>query len=188
MRFVVTGEWNRHRLLRLIMFFFLAYVLLFWVTNWIMYFQRMSLDPASVVTYYRGDAGAEFGRPPRPLGALAEASHMHLFAMGVLVMTLTHLVLFLPVSFRVKAALTLITFLSALLAEGAGWLVRYVHPAFAWLKVTSFITLQAALLGLVAALMAGIIRPGRNGFNDQNGRKSHPADAARAAVHSRQQA
>ena len=176
MRFVVTGEWNRHQLLRLIMFFFLVYVMFFWITNWIMYFERMSLDPGSVVSYYRGDPGAEFGRPPRPLGALAETSHMHLFAMGLLVMTLTHLVLFLPVSFRVKGTLTLVTFLSALFLEGSGWLVRFVHPVFAWLKVTSFLVLQLSLFGLVAALMAGIFRPGRNGYHDHNGRRPNAGD------------
>jgi hypothetical protein len=155
----------------LILFFFLVYVLFFWVTNWVIYFQKMSLDPASVVSYYRGDADMEFGRPPRPLGALAETSHFHLFAMGMLVMTLTHLVLFLPVSFRVKGTLTLITFLSALLTEGSSWLVRYVHPAFAWLKIAGFLVLQASLLGLVAALLAGVVRPGRNGFADHNGQR-----------------
>jgi hypothetical protein len=166
MRFVVTGEWNRNQLLRLILFFFLVYILLFWVTNWILYFQKMTLDPASIVTHYRGDPEAEFGRPPRPLGALAETSHFHLFAMGMLVMTLTHLILFLPVSYRVKGSLTLVAFLSALLNEGSNWLVRYVHPGFAWLKLSSFLVLQIAMFGLCVALMVGVIRPMRNGYAD----------------------
>jgi hypothetical protein len=176
LRFVVTGEWNRNQLLRLILFFFLVYILLFWVTNWILYFQKMSLDPASVVTHFRGDPDAEFGQPARPLGALAEVSHFHLFAMGVLVMTLTHLVLFLPVSLRVKGGLTLVTFLSALLNEGSSWLVRYSHPGFAWLKVTSFLVLQISLLGLLIALMIGILRPLRNGYADYNGRPGSMAN------------
>lgn len=164
MRYVITGEWNRNQLLRLVLFFFLVFILFFWVTNWLMYFSKMSLDPASVVSYYRGDPTNEFGQPPRPLSAIAETSHFHLFAMGVLVMTLTHLVLFLPVPGGVKAALTMITFLSALLDQGAIWLLRFVHPAFAWLKVGSFLVLQAALLGLLVALIVGVIRPGRNAY------------------------
>ncbi|HEX5132875.1 MAG TPA: hypothetical protein VFX92_10345 [Candidatus Krumholzibacteria bacterium] len=166
MRFVVTGEWNKNNLLRLILFYFLVFILFFWVTNWILYFQKMTLDPASVVAYFRGDPEAEFGRPPRPLGALAEMSHFHLFAMGVLVMTLTHLVLFVPVGARLKGSLTLATFSSALLNEGAGWLVRYVHPGFAWLKVASFLALQTSLLGLLAITMVGVLRPARNGYGD----------------------
>jgi hypothetical protein len=174
LRFVVTGEWNRHQLLRLILFFFLVYILLFWITNWILYFQKMSLNPASVVLYYRGDAGMEFGRPPRPLGALAETSHFHLFAMGMVVMTLTHLILFLPVSFRVKGTLTLVAFLSALFAESSSWLVRYVHPVFAWLKIASFLVLQTSLLGLVIALLFGVARPGRNAYSENGGNGGRP--------------
>ena len=70
MRYVVTGEWSKNDLLRLILGLFLVYVLLFWVTNWVLYFQKMTLDPASVVEYYLGDSEAEFGRPARPLGAV----------------------------------------------------------------------------------------------------------------------
>jgi hypothetical protein len=170
LRFVVTGEWNRNSLLRLILFFFLVFILFFWVTNWILYFQKMTLDPASVVSYYRGDPLAEFGQPPRPLGALAESSHFHLFAMGVLVMTLTHLVLFVPVSPRIKGTLTLATFLTALMSEGSNWLVRFVHPGFAVLKVTCFLLMQVSLLGLLIITMVGVLRPGRNEYAGSAGR------------------
>ncbi|HEU4364524.1 MAG TPA: hypothetical protein VFT13_03575 [Candidatus Krumholzibacteria bacterium] len=166
MRYVVTGEWTKNNLLRLILFFFLVFILFFWVTNWILYFQKMTLDPASVVSYFRGDPATEFGSPPRPLGALAESSHFHLFAMGVLVMTLTHLVLFVPVSARLKGSLTLLTFLSALLNEGSNWLVRFVHPGFAWLKVACFLLLQASLFGLIIITMIGVLRPARNGYGE----------------------
>jgi hypothetical protein len=169
LRFTVTGEWSRNDLLRLVLLLFLVYVALFWITNWLLYFQKMSLDPASVTAYYRGD-GTEFGRPPRPLGALAEVAHFHLFAMGMLVMTLTHLLLFLPVRPRTKAILVAVAFASALLDEGAGWLVRFVHPLFAWLKVGAFLLLQASLGGLVAALAFGVLRPGRNAYADGESR------------------
>ncbi len=173
MRFTVTGEWSRNDLLRLVLLFFLVYVALFWITNWILYFQKMTLDPASVVSYYRGDPAAEFGRGARPLGAMAEVAHFHLFAMGLLVMTLTHLLLFLPVAVRTKATLVSIAFASALLDEGSGWLVRFVHPAFAWAKVAGFLLLQASLLGLTIALFVGVLRPGRNAYTDgERGRKS----------------
>lgn len=172
MRFVVTGEWSRNDLLRLVLLLFLVYVLLFWVTNWILYFQKMTLDPASVVSYYLGDPAAEFGRPARPLGAMAEVAHFHLFTMGLLVMTLTHLLLFLPIAARTKALLVIIAFASAILDEGSGWLVRFVHPGFAWAKVAGFLLLQASLLGLTVAMMVGVVRPGRNAYSSGESRRS----------------
>jgi hypothetical protein len=141
-------------------------VALFWVTNWLMWTQKMDFTPTSVASYYRGDPLAEFGQPARPLGALAEQSHFHLFAMGVLVMTLTHLLLFLPIPVRIKGMLVVTTFVSALLDEGSSWLVRFVHADFAWLKIIAFFTLQASLLGLIVALFVGFLRPGRNAYKD----------------------
>ena len=65
--------------------------------------------------------------------------------------------------------LTLVTFLSALFHEGSGWLVRYVHPDFAWLKVVSFLVLQITLFGLLVALFVGVARPARNGYSGNGG-------------------
>jgi hypothetical protein len=166
MRFTVTGEWNKNAMLRMVLMFFLVYVLFFWVTNWAVWLTKMDLTPSSVSAYYRGDPEAEFGQPPRPVASLAEQSHFHLFAMGILVMTLTHLLLFLPTAIRVKATLIGITFGSALLVEACSWLIRFVSPGFAWVKIASFFVLQAALFGLVVALMIGVARPGRNAYKD----------------------
>jgi hypothetical protein len=154
-----TGEWRRQDLMRLILGLFLIYMLLFWVTNWVLWFTKFSFDPAAVAAYFRGDPANEFGAPPRPVEAMAEASHVHLFAMGMLLLTLTHLVIFLPLAMRVKGTLVVGTFLCALLEQGSGWLIRFGGAGFAWLKIGSFVALQVVLLGLLAALLAGVLRP-----------------------------
>lgn len=166
MRFVITGEWDRNTMLRVILLFFLVFVALFWITNWAVMITKPGLTPDSIAEYYRGDPEAEFGAPPRPWAALAEQSHTHLFAMGILVMTLTHLLLFLPTSPKLKGWLVVVTFVAALLSEGSTWLVRGVHADFAWLKLGAFLVLQASLLGLIVALLVGVARPGRNAYND----------------------
>lgn len=159
MRMLVSGEWRRQDLMRLILGLFLVYMLLFWTTNWILWLTRLSFDPQVVAAYYRGDPASEFGAPPRPIAAMAESSHVHLFAMGMLLLTLTHLVLFLPLPLRVKGTLVVGTFLTALSEQGAGWLIRFAGAGFAWLKIGSFLALQLLLLGLVVALLVGIARP-----------------------------
>jgi hypothetical protein len=166
MRFTVTGEWGRNDLLRLVLLMFLVFVTLFWITNWVLWFQKMTLAPSSVVSYFRGDPTAEFGQPRRPLGAMAEVSHFHLFAMGMLVMTLTHLLLFLPTSRSAKVWMVSVAFGSALLDEASSWAVRFLHPAFAWVKVGAFLLLQASLLAAIVALLWGVLRPVRNAYAD----------------------
>ncbi|HEY8495275.1 MAG TPA: hypothetical protein VIN04_15380, partial [Myxococcota bacterium] len=147
MRFVITGEWTRNRLLQTIVVAYCVYVALLWVTNALLYFQKMDLTPASVVSYYLGSE-EEF-REPRSFQGMLEISHFHLFAMGMLLLVMTHLMLFVPLAARTKAWLIALPFAAALLDEGAGWAVRFVHPGLAWLKVAGFLLLQASLAALV---------------------------------------
>jgi hypothetical protein len=155
-RFVVTGEWNRNRLLQAIIACYAVYVAALWVTNALLYFDKMSLAPSSVVSYYLGNE-AEF-RPARSYQGMLEIAHFHLFAMGMLLLVLTHLVLFVPVSVRTKVAMIVAPFASAALDEGGGWLVRFGSPSFAWLKVVGFLALQGSLGALIALSLWAVFR------------------------------
>jgi len=148
-RFVITGEWSRNRLLQTIVALYCIYVGGLWLTNALLYFSKMSLTPASVVLYYLGNE--EAFRSPRTYEGLLEVSHFHLFAMGMLLLVLTHLMLFVPLSGRIRAWRIVLPFAFALLDEGSGWLVRFASPHFAWLKIAGFLGLQASLAALVAA-------------------------------------
>jgi hypothetical protein len=107
----------------------------------------MSLWPSSVVEYFRGSE--EKFLEPRSLVGLLEQLHFHSFAMGILLLTLTHLLLFVPISSRIKAIGICTAFTAGIVGELAGWGVRYVHPAFAVVKVGAFVTLQGIVLWLM---------------------------------------
>ena len=123
------------------------YVAGLWVTNALLYFNKMSLTTSSVVEYYLGSD--ERFLSPRSYQGLLEVSHFHLFAMGMLLLVLTHLVLFVPVRNGVKAWLIAVPFGAALLDEGASWLVRYGHPVFAYAKIAGFLLLETSLAVLI---------------------------------------
>jgi hypothetical protein len=156
MRFVITGEWSRNRLLQTIVVLYSLYVGGLWLTNALLYFHKMGLTPESVVSYYRGNE--ELFLSPRSYQGLLEVSHFHLFAMGMLLLVLTHLMLFVPLANGLKAWLIVLPFAAAALDEGAGWLVRFVHPGFAWAKIAGFLLLQASLAALVAAALWAVFQ------------------------------
>ena len=156
MRFVITGEWSRNRLLQLIIVIFVIYVIGLWLTNALLYFQKMNLSYVSVTEYYLGSE--ERFLQPRSYQGMLEVSHFHLFAMGLLLLTLTHLMLFVPISPNLKAWLIIIPFFSALIDEGGGWLVRFVHPGFAYLKIAGFLALEISLAVLVVISLWSIFR------------------------------
>jgi hypothetical protein len=147
MRFVITGEWSKNRLLQLIIVIFVMYIAGLWLTNGLLYFNKMGLSYTSVTEYYLGSD--ELFLQPRSYQGMLEISHFHLFAMGLLLLTLTHLMLFVPIHSDLKAWFIIIPFTSAFVDEGAGWLVRFVHPLFAYLKIAGFLALEGSLAVLI---------------------------------------
>ncbi len=166
MRFFVTGEWTQNRLLQTIVTLYALYVAGLWLTNALLYFQKMSLSYESIVGYYLGSE--ERFLSPRSYQGLLEVSHFHFFAMGMLLLVLTHLMLFVPLRNGIKAWLIAIPFLSAFLDEGAGWMVRFVHPAFAYAKIAGFLLLQTSLAVLVAISLWAVFSGSQNNYRGGN--------------------
>lgn len=150
MKYMQNGGFQSHPLMRLTLLFTLFLLAAFWASNFALYFAHMNLSPQSVVSYFRG-SDAEY-RLPRTYQSMLEVSHMHLPMMALVVLLLTHLLIFTSFPQRAKAGFIVCAFAAALGSEAAGWLVRFVHPAFAWLKIVSFVLLQATIAFLLWAL------------------------------------
>jgi hypothetical protein len=173
LRFVVTGEWSRNQLLRLIIVLFLIFILGFCVINALLFFAHMSFSYDGVVAHYLGKPGPFGAAPiPRSYKVLLEVSHGHLFAMAILAMTMTHLLLFIPAPRRLKLLLVLTTFAAALLNEASGWLIRYVSPTFAYLKLAMFTLLELSLLAICLMLVVAIFAKWRNAYRDSDPREA----------------
>lgn len=156
MRFFVTGEQNRQLLINTLILMFLAYVALLWLSNGLMYFHHMDLSAESVITYYLGNE-AEFTQP-KSYQSLLEVSHFHLFAMGMLILTLTHLMLMTHLPTLLKVWLSTLIYTAAIADEAAGWLVRYAHPNFAYFKIGAFLLLESSLALLILAVIISLIQ------------------------------
>ncbi len=165
MRWVVTGEWSRNRLLQVIVLIYAVYVGILWLTNGLLYFNKMTLAPSSVAAYYLG-APEQF-TSPRTYQGLLEVSHFHLFAIGMLLLVMTHLMLFVPLSGRAKAWLISVPFFAGLLDEGASWMVRYGGEAFAIVKVAGFLLLQGSLAVLVVVSVWSVFTGSQENFEGE---------------------
>lgn len=144
------GNFRHHPLMRLTLSFTLIFLLGFWLTNFGMYFSKMDLSAQSVVDYYRGSESKFL--PARSFEGLVETSHFHLPMMALIVLTLTHLTIFVPLPNPIKVGIIVFSFVSAFGQESASWLVRYGHPVFAYLKIASFLILQTLILLMLLAL------------------------------------
>lgn len=161
MKYLQDGSHGIQPLMRLTLGLALVLLVGFWATNFAMYFSRMGLDAASVVAYYNGSE-ADF-TPARSAASMLETTHMHLPMMSLVLLLLTHLLIFVPLSRRSKVGLIIATFLFAILSESGGWLVRFVSPSLAPVKVVGFVGMQACLAFLLVTLAVSLLRPGSNG-------------------------
>jgi hypothetical protein len=157
MKYLERGGFQSQGLMRLTLNLSIVLLSLFWLTNLAIFVSRLGVTPASVASYYLGSE-ADF-RPPRTAGSMLEVTHAHLPVMALVMLLLTHLLIFAPYSKRTRVILIVTAFLSAALDEGAGWLVRFVHPGFAVVKLAAFVSLQGVLafllVGLALLLRAG---------------------------------
>lgn len=157
MRYLQDGSHHKQPLMRLSLGLTLVLLLGFWATNFAMYFSRMGLDPASVAAYYNGSE-ADF-TPARSAASMLETTHMHLPMMGLVLLLLTHLLIFVPLRGGWKRTIIVGVFAFAALSEGGGWLVRFVSPSLAVVKIAGFLGLQVALAFLLASLAVSLARP-----------------------------
>ncbi len=176
MKYMQDGGFQKNPMMRLSLGLTLALLLGFWVTNAAMYLTRMGLTSASVARYYNG-AEEDFS-PPRSAASMLETTHMHLPMMGLVLLFLTHLAIFVPSSRGTKTAFIVTAFAGAVAQEGGGWLVRFVSPALAPVKIAGFLALQGSILYLLAVLAVFLWRAGQR--SHPVGLALRPPDAAAA--------
>lgn len=161
MRFFISSDIRKNTLLKLIVLFTVIFFVFLWITNLLLYLQ-IGFSYESVVQYYLGSE-ADF-RPPRSFLGMLEEAHFHFFAMAIILVTLNHLILFTKISNFWKLILILSSFLSALGDIAGGWLIRYVSPEFAYLKIASLIVLQVSLAALMIIVIWFLY-----GYSDKKG-------------------
>lgn len=153
MRFFITKDLNRNFPLKLIVLFSLIFFIGLIITNFL-FMWKIGFTPGSVTEYYLGNP--DIFREPKSYGSLVEETHFHLFAMGIILMTLNHLMLFSNLDIRYKILIIVISFASCLLDISSSWLVRYISSSFSILKVSSMIIQQLFLLILIGVIANSI--------------------------------
>ncbi|HVY54290.1 MAG TPA: hypothetical protein VHC46_00885 [Thermodesulfobacteriota bacterium] len=164
MRFFISPDIRKNSLLRLIIVFTVLFFVLLWLTNLLLYLQ-IGFSYDSVVEYYRGSE-ASF-RPPKSYLGMLEEAHFHFFSMAVILVTLNHLILFTALKNIWKLILIVSSFLSALGDIAGGWLIRYVSPGFAYLKISSVIVLQVSLALLMIITIWFLYSSGKKSYQQE---------------------
>ncbi len=172
MRYFISNDIRKNRPLKAILIWMLLFLIPFWVTNALFYF-RIGFSPTALTRYYRGDPSSF--RSPRPLYSFIEETHFHTFAMAILLMTLLHLLLFTSIRMKFKLFLVHTTFGSAFFDLFSNWAIRYIHPFFSYLKISSALIFEISLGFILVLLLWNLVTKPISypGINRANGSSGH---------------
>ena len=149
MRFFISSDIKKNDLLKLIIIFTTIFFLFLWITN-LLLFLKIGFDIQGIAEYYRGSE--EMFRSPKSYLGLLEEAHFHFFAIALILVTLNHLLLFTDIRAIIKYIVIVSSFASAFFDIISGWLIKYVGPEFAYLKLVSFLVLQISMLYLIVVI------------------------------------
>jgi hypothetical protein len=136
---------------------FAAYLLVLAASAAVLFAAKIGARPDHVRAFYLGSE-ATFAAPKTAAGLL-EVAVPHLLAIPLVLFAAAHVVGFArALGRRLQALLVALSFGSALAGIAAGFLVRFVAPGLAWLKLGAFAGLEGALLAW-AVLLAAVFAP-----------------------------
>jgi hypothetical protein len=128
-------------------------------TGAVLFARKVGFDGGHVRGFYLGSE-ATFA-PPRSLAGLLEVAVPHLLAVPLLLFVTLHLVAFTyGLRRRPFALLAGITWACAGTGIFAGFVIRFLWPALAPLKVVAFVGLQATMLAWLLLLVAAVLPSG----------------------------
>ena len=159
MRFFISSELRKNDFLKIIITLTSVFFLFLLLTNVLLYLQ-IGFSYNSIVEFYLGNE--ENFRPPKSYIGLLEEAHFHFFSMAIILVTLNHLILFTSIGSGWKLLLILTSFISTFIEIISGWLIRYVSPSFAYVKLISFVVMQVSLLLLILLIFIYLFRKSEN--------------------------
>jgi hypothetical protein len=122
---------------KLIYTFFLFFTMIGLITLALMQVKAIGWSPDAISTYYLGNE--ESMRMAKSLSSMTFTTHFHSFVMGVVYLTLAHILVATEISASLKKILILGGFFAIGLDLVTPWLVRYVSGGFSALLLVSWV-------------------------------------------------
>lgn len=139
---------------------FLLFVLFGYGSIVLFFSTKTGWTPGALVRYYRGDEAAMIY--PKSFGELWEITHFHLFSVPILFLVLAHLFMMTHWRPRDKALVLVGAFVAIVADLVSPWLIRYLAPGFAILKVVARgVTLATTAVFIGAPLDEMWLKPRR---------------------------
>lgn len=149
---LLTSRENKYtdiNLLKLVMFFFSLLLMGFFFINLLVFYSKMGFSLGSIKEYYLGNP--EKFLKPKTFEGMFKVFYPHIISMAVFSVAVGHFLIFAGSSLSIPLGIGL--FLFSFLDNLSGFLIRFLHPYFALLKLLSFVVLQGIILYSVLLML-----------------------------------
>ena len=137
-----------------LVFIFSGTVFLFVLINFFLFATKLGITPQQIAEYYLGNP-TRFIRP-KTLEGLLDVVTPHMVAMVVYLFALIHFSFF--TNLKRKVLWSCICVGSAVADNLSGLMIRFLSEHFAYLKVASFLVLQASMVYLSLVVVVSIVK------------------------------
>jgi hypothetical protein len=154
MRFFISARLKDNKPLYYMVIFFLFLSLIFWLSSWLYFYSKYGFSYETLYKYFFQDP--EF--PERiSLAQLSEDLHIQTFLSAFYLLTIFALFILTSLPSSVKAFVLLLDFLSCAFYLYSDFLILYLSPTFAYLKLFSFIGFQLIKLFVILYTLLALL-------------------------------
>jgi hypothetical protein len=142
---LLTSRENKYTdvsLLKLVVFFFSLLLIGFFFVNLLAFYSKMGFSLGSIKEYFLGNP--EKFVKAKTFEGMFKVFYPHLISMAVFSVTVGHFLIIAGSSLSIPLGVGL--FLFSFLDNLSGFLIRFLHPDFALLKLLFFVVLQGIIL------------------------------------------
>jgi|SRR3990172_569996 len=152
MKFFLSHNLKNNSHIKLVIPFFISFIVLFLIGDCLYSINNLGLTPVSITDYYRGNE--EKLLEPRGIVLILEEVHIRSFLFGFMLLSLSSLILQTNISPISKKILIITSFTSALMDSVGGIFIAYLNSIFAYLKILSLLGLYISLTIMILIIMA----------------------------------
>lgn len=143
---------RNENVLKPVLAFFAITILVQCVSGVLLFAVKLGFTPESIAGFYLG--AEEKFIMPKTFAGLLEITVPHLGAAGAVIFILGHLVsVFARGGRRFMNFILYTCFISAAAGMSAGYLIRFVHPGFIFLKLLSFMLFEFTFAAMILMLL-----------------------------------
>ena len=151
MRFLTNPSYNKNTLLKKIITWFLVFLLLYWVTDGIIFWLKYRFQPVNIAEELFGSI--DFPIPPS-FDLLIESTHTQLFIFGIIFLAFISLVVLTPLSSSLKSLFIFLYFSLGLLHVFSFLITAWLGRGYAFIPIVAWATFRVFQMVLLVIVFS----------------------------------